>query len=81
MDPAAARTTIADVLGEIAPEIDLDELDATAPFAAEADLDSMDLLSLAEGIHAATGVDIGEGDLASGWSLDDLVAELARRAG
>jgi len=80
MEPDAARQVIADAIGEIAPEIDLAEIDATQPFAAEADLDSMDLLSLAEAIHDATGVDIGDGDMASGWSFSDLVAELARRA-
>lgn len=80
MDPAAARQVITDALAEIAPEIELDELDAGEPFAAEADLDSMDLLSLAELLHAATGVDIGDGDLPSPWTLDDLVAELTRRA-
>lgn len=80
MQPDAARQVIAAALGEIAPEIELDEIDATVPFAAEADLDSMDLLSLAEELHERTGVDIGDGDLPSAWSLDQLVAELARRA-
>ncbi len=80
MQPDAARQVIAAALGEIAPEIDLDEIDGTVPFAAEADLDSMDLLSLAEELHERTGVDIGDGDLPSAWSLDQLVAELARRA-
>jgi acyl carrier protein len=80
MDTAAARKLIADALGEIAPEIDVDELDATAPFAEEADLDSMDLLSLAEVLHEQTGVDIGAGDLPAAYSFDDLVAHLAARA-
>lgn len=80
MHPDAARQVIAAAIGEIAPEVDLDEIDRTVPFAAEADLDSMDLLSLAEQLHEQTGVDIGDGDLPSGWSFDQLVAELARRA-
>lgn len=80
MQPETARQVIATALGEIAPEIELDEIDGTVPFAAEADLDSMDLLSLAEELHERTGVDIGDGDLPSPWSLDQLVAELARRA-
>jgi acyl carrier protein len=79
MQPDAARQVIATALGEIAPEIDLGEIDGSVPFAAEADLDSMDLLSLAEQLHAETGVDIGDGDLPSGWTLDQLVDELARR--
>ena len=80
MQPDAARQVIATALGEIAPEIDLDEIDGDVPFAAEADLDSMDLLSLAEALHEQTGVDIGDGDLPSPWTLDQLVAELPRRA-
>lgn len=80
MHTDAARQVIAAALAEIAPEVELDEIDGTVPFAAEADLDSMDLLSLAEELHARTGVDIGDGDLPSPWSLDQLVSELARRA-
>ena len=72
MTPSDARTVIAAAINAIAPEIDLDELDGAAPFAAEADLDSMDLLSLAEALHEAAGIDIGDGDMASGWSLDLL---------
>ena len=77
MDAATARTTIAQALAEIAPEIELDDLDPAAPFAEEADLDSMDLLSLAEAIHQATGVDVDQVGLPASWSLTDLVAAVA----
>lgn len=78
MDPTAARQIVADALADIAPEVDLAAVDATADFAMEADLDSMDLLSLAEAIHERTGLDIGAGDLPTGWSLDALVAAISR---
>ena len=80
MDRTRALQVIADAIGAIAPEIDLGEIDASVPFAAEADLDSMDLLSLAAALHEATGVDIDDGDLPSPWTLDDLVGEVATRA-
>lgn len=80
MDPATVRTLVAEAVAEIAPEVDLDALDPGAPFATEADLDSMDLLSLAEVVHERSGVDIGAGDLSPGWTLDDLVAHVAARA-
>jgi acyl carrier protein len=80
MTPDDARTVVAEALADIAPEIDLGELDATVDFAQEADLDSMDLLSLAEALHERTGVDIDSGDLPPRWSLDLLVAALAARA-
>jgi hypothetical protein len=80
MDPAAARQVVADALADIAPEIDLAEVDEVAPFAAECDLDSMDLLSLAEAIHERTGLDIGGGDLPPRWTLVDLTGAIAERA-
>jgi acyl carrier protein len=78
MDTAAARQIVADALADIAPEVDLSEVDASVDFAVEADLDSMDLLSLAEAIHEKTGLDIGAGDLPTGWSLDALVAAISQ---
>jgi hypothetical protein len=79
MDPAAARQVVADALADIAPEIDLAEVEADAPFAAACDLDSMDLLSLAEAIHDRTGLDIGGGDLPPRWTLADLTGAIAER--
>lgn len=80
MDQDRARAVVRGALAEIAPDVDLDEVDPTRPFAEEADLDSMDLLSLAEAIHAATGVDVGAGDLPPRWSLETLVEAIASRA-
>lgn len=77
MDRSAARQIVIDALADIAPEVDLDGLDPSTDFAVEADLDSMDLLSLAEAIHGQTGLDIGAGDLPTGWSLDALLDAIA----
>lgn len=80
MDRDRARSIVRGALEEIAPDVALDDVDASSPFAEEADLDSMDLLSLAEAIHAATGVDVGAGDLPPRWSLDALLDHLAAHA-
>ena len=80
MEPDRAHRVVQDALADIAPDVDLGSIDATAPFAEEADLDSMDLLSLAEAIHERTGVDIGGRDLPPRWSLDALVVHLATNA-
>lgn len=80
MDPAEARTTIAQVLATIAPEVDLEALDARAPLRDQVDLDSMDFLNLIVGLHERLQIDIPESDYARLVSLDDLVAYLAAKA-
>ncbi len=80
MDPAEVRTTIAQVLATIAPEVDLETLDARAPLRDQVDLDSMDFLNLIVGLHERLQIDIPESDYARLVSLDDLVAYLAAKA-
>ena len=80
MDPAEIRTTIAQVLATIAPEVDLEALDARAPLRDQVDLDSMDFLNLIVGLHELLQIDIPESDYARLASLDDLVAYLAAKA-
>jgi acyl carrier protein len=80
MDPAEIRTTIAQVLATIAPEVDLEALDARAPLRDQVDLDSMDFLNLIVGLHERLHIDIPESDYARLVSLDDLVAYLAAKA-
>ena len=80
MDPAEVRTTIAQVLATIAPEVDLEALDARTPLRDQVDLDSMDFLNLIVGLHERLQIDIPESDYARLVSLDDLVAYLAAKA-
>ena len=80
MDPAEVRTTIAQVLATIAPEVDLEALDARTPLRDQVDLDSMDFLNLIVGLHERFQIDIPESDYARLVSLDDLVAYLAAKA-
>jgi acyl carrier protein len=67
-------------LGNIAPEIELNQIDTASNLREQVDLDSMDMLNLLIAIHTATGVDIPEADYAKMTSVDDAVAYLRSRA-
>jgi acyl carrier protein len=75
-----ARTAILAVLGTIAPEADVSELEPDVEFRDQLDIDSMDFLNFAIGLHARTGVDIPEDDYALVATLDDCIAYLVARA-
>jgi acyl carrier protein len=61
------------VLGEIAPEADLAALKPNVAFRDQLDLDSMDLLNVVIGLHAALGVEIPEADYSSLVTPDGCV--------
>jgi acyl carrier protein len=73
------RDTILEVLGEIAPEVDLSALDDKLEFRDQIDLDSMDYLNLVIGVHERLGVDIPEEDYADLVTLDGFVDYVIRR--
>ena len=73
------RATVLRVLGDIAPEADLSALKGDVPFRDQLDLDSMDLLNVAVGLHAALGVEIPEADYSRVATLDGCVAYLETR--
>ena len=75
------RALLLDVLAAIAPEADLAGLDPRADLREQIDLDSMDLLNLAVGVHERTGVEIPEVDYPRLATLDSCVAYLASRLG
>ena len=66
-------------VGNIAPEIDVDQIDPSSNLREQVDLDSMDMLNLLIAIHEATGVDIPEADYAKMASVDDAVGYLRTR--
>ena len=72
---------VTDVLGRIAPEADLDDVDPAEDLRDEIDLDSLDFLSLVEGIKERTGVDVPEADYPQVRSLDGVVAYVTAHAG
>ena len=81
MTPDEARAVVVDVIGRIAPEADLDDVDAGEDLRDEIDLDSLDFLGLIEGIKERTGVDVPEADYPQVRSLDGVVAYVTARAG
>ncbi len=74
------RKTVLTCLGEVAPEADLDALDAREDLRDQLDLDSMDLLNFVIALHDALGVEIPEADYGAFRSVDRAVAYLAPRA-
>lgn len=80
MNTEQARTHVIAVLRRIAPEADLDEVPPDVDLRDELDLDSMDFLSLVEGLAEATGVDVPEGDYDKVVTLDGLLGYLSDRA-
>jgi acyl carrier protein len=73
------RATVLSVLGEIAPEADLEGVRGDVPLREQLDLDSMDVLNFVVGLHAALGVEIPEADYGKLATLDACVAYLKER--
>ena len=71
-----AQAVLAAALRPIAPDVDLELLDADAPFQQEADIDSMDFLNLLIGVHERTGVEIPESDYSKLGSLNEILTYL-----
>ena len=75
------RTVVLDVLGEIAPEADLESIDPETDFVDQLEIDSMDQLNLMIGLHDALGIDIPEADYHALSSLRGSIEYLERRLG
>ena len=73
------RAAVLNALGEVAPEADLAQLDRGADLREALEIDSMDFLNLAIGVHKATGVEVPEADYPQLRSVDAWVAYLAQR--
>jgi acyl carrier protein len=74
-----ARDTVAQILGQIAPEAELDDAEPSEDLRTELDLDSLDFLALIEGLKERTGVDVPESDYPQVRSLNGLVTYLTSR--
>lgn len=75
------RSTIFEVIGEVAPEVDFGDIDSAADLRDELDIDSMDFLNVLVGIHGRLGVEVPEQDYGEVQTLDALVAYVQRRGG
>ena len=79
MTDTEIRTVVLRVLGEIAPEVALDQIDPTVDLREQLDIDSMDMLNWVVGIHEQLGVDIPEADYPQLATLNGCVAYLRAR--
>ena len=79
MTTDALRDAVLSTLAEIAPEADLSRVRSDVPLREQLDLDSMDMLNFAVGLHAALGVDIPEADYGKLATVDACVAYLKKR--
>ena len=73
------RGKVIEILGQVVPELDPRELRADAALRDQLDIDSMDFLNFAIGLHKAFGVEIPEADYRQLGTLDGCVAYLAAR--
>ena len=67
-----ARTVVLDALVQIAPDVDVSSMNLGADMRTEADLDSMDFLSLIELLAGSTGIMLPERDYGQVRSVDSL---------
>lgn len=80
MNSDDVRAAVLDAIGEVAPEADLGRLEPDSDLRDELEIDSMDALNIAIGIHERTGVDIPATDYPRLATLDALVAYVSARA-
>lgn len=76
---AELRQILVAALGRVAPEVDASALTPDAELREELEIDSIDVLNLAIGLHEATGVEIPERDYAELATLARAGAYLRRR--
>ena len=71
------RDKILQILGEIAPEIDLADVKPDVDFRDQFDLDSMDLLNFVVAVDEELGVEIPESEYGRLSTLDKLAGYVA----
>ncbi len=80
LTPTDVRSLLARLLGDIAPEVDLDDASPDRDLQEELGLDSMDFLNLMIAIHEETGISIPERDYPQLATLDGAVEYLTSRS-
>jgi acyl carrier protein len=80
MIPEQVRSTVLEVLSDVAPELEREKIDPRVELRDQLDLDSMDFLNFVLGLHKALGVDIPEADYRKIGTLDGCVAYLVAKA-
>ena len=82
MTDQSLSAIVLEELGNIAPEIEAEEIDPSVDLREELDIDSMDFLNLVIALHERLGVDIPEADYGKLASINAMVDYLqAKQAG
>ncbi len=76
-----ARDLIRKVLGEVAPEADLDSVGSGETMQEALDLDSIDFLNFVTGLHERTGLEIPERDYPELSTVEGCVRYLTSSGG
>lgn len=74
-----ARAAVHAAIGQVAPDVDTDDLDESARLRQDLELDSLDFLRLIETIAESTGVDTPESDYEALTTVAGLVDYVAAR--
>lgn len=74
------RATVLRLLGDIAPEADLTQIDPDVNFRDQLDIDSMDFLNFVMALHERLHVEIPETDYPKVVTLNGCVAYLSVQA-
>lgn len=75
------KSVLWEVLGAIAPEVDLDAVAPDKPFRDQVDIDSFDFLNVVIRLHEKLGVEIPETDYAKLMTLGSTLDYLADKCG
>ena len=78
MNEQELRAMVAELLAEIAPEAQLDDVQSNADLRQMLDLDSMDFLNLVIALHERTGREIPEADYPRLYTLAGMAEYLNR---
>ena len=78
MTESEAKSLIAEILGDIAPEADLSAVAGDEDLRETLDLDSMDFMNFVVALHERTGIDIPESDYPKLRTLNGALSYLER---
>ena len=81
MNAMQMREIVLRVLNNIAPEVDLASLDPERDLRDQMDIDSVDFLNFAIGLHKELGIDIPDSDVPKLLTLNGCVNYLAGKTG
>jgi acyl carrier protein len=77
LTPAQVRDTVLRLIGDIAPEADLQRLKPDISFRDQLDIDSMDFLNFIIALHRELGVEIAETDYPKYSTLQGCIEQLS----